>query len=83
MVSPEHDQSIQRKSALLVGQIAGFLAGLVVALILGTDSRITAFSGMVLGAAAGIWIQNQYPFWIRLGVALFSVLSITYVWWPD
>jgi hypothetical protein len=57
MNPPEVDQSSKRKSALLIGHISGFAAGLAIAMALGTDSRMTAVSGMVLGAAAGFWLM--------------------------
>lgn len=82
MYPTEDEQSTKRKPALLLGQIAGFASGLVVALLLETDSRITAVSGMVLGAAAGFWFQAGYSLWIKLGVALVSILSVAFIWWP-
>ena len=79
----EVDHDSKRKSALLIGQISGFAAGLVIAMVLGTDSRMTAFSGMVLGAAAGFSLQVHYSSWIRMGFAAISILSVSYVWWPS
>lgn len=73
----------RRKNAILIGQIGGFGTGLAIALLLGTDSRITAVSGMVLGTAAGSLIQTQYSLWTRVGVSLIAILSVTYVWWPE
>ena len=70
------------KRAILIGQVGGFGAGLVVALLLSTDSRITAISGMILGTAAGFLTQTQYSLWTRVGVALVTLLSVAYVWWP-
>ena len=79
----ENYQSSMYKRAILIGQIGGFAAGLVLALLLSTDSRVTAISGMVLGTAAGFLTQTQYSLWTRVGVALVTLLSVTYIWWPN
>jgi len=80
--STESNQSAMHKRAILIGQIGGFGAGLIVALLLSTDSRMTAISGMILGTAAGFLTQTQYSLWIRVSVALVTLLSVTYIWWP-
>jgi len=81
MTSTEDDQGTNSKYAIVFGPIGGIVAGLVFALLFGTDSRMTATSGMVLGMAAGFLIQTRYSLWIRVGVSLFTILSVTYVWW--
>ena len=77
----ENEQGAERKNPLLIGQIAGFGAGLVVALLFGTNSGRTAISGWVLGMAAAFLFQTRYSLWTRVGVSLISILSVTFVWW--
>ena len=77
----DNEQSAERKYPLLIGQVSGFGAGLVVALLFGTDSGKTAISGWVLGVAAAFLLQTQYSIWARAGVSLISILSVTFVWW--
>ena len=81
MDSTENEQGADRKYPIVIGQIAGFGAGLVVAVLFGTDSGRTATSGWVLGIAAAFLLQTQYSLWIRVGVSLVSILSVTFVWW--
>jgi len=79
--STKDEQGAERKSPILIGQIGGLVAGIVVALLFGTDSGKTAISGMVLGAATQFLFQNRYSLWSRVGVSLISILSVTFVWW--
>jgi hypothetical protein len=81
MDSTENKQDAERKYPILIGQIGGFGAGLVVALLFGTDSGRTAISGWVLGIAVAFLLQTRYPLWTRVGVSLISILSVTFVWW--
>jgi hypothetical protein len=81
MDSTEDEQGAERKSPILIGQIGGFGAGIVVALLFGTDGGKTAISGMVLGTAAQFLFQTRYSLWARIGVSLISILSVTFVWW--
>ena len=81
MDSKEDEQSVERKNPILIGQIGGFGAGLVVALLFGTDSGKTAISGMVLGVAAQFLLQTRYSFWTRVAVFLISISSVIFVWW--
>ena len=75
------ERGAERKYPILIGQIAGFGAGLIVALLFGTDSGKTAISGWVLGVAAAFLLQTRYSLWTRVGVSLISILSVTFVWW--
>ena len=81
MDSTENKQDTERKYPILIGQIGGFGAGLVVALVFGTDSGKTAISGMVLGVAAQFLLQTRYSLWTRVAVSVISISSVTFVWW--
>jgi hypothetical protein len=81
MDSTEDDQGGKRNHAFLIGYIGGFGIGLVVALLFGTDSGMTAVSGSVLGAAAAFLTQTQHSLWTKAGVALITILAVTYAWW--
>ena len=81
MDSTEDGQGAKRKYSIVIGQSAGFGAGIVVAFLFGTNAGTTAISGMVLGAAAGFLIRTEYSLWARAGVALISILAVTYRWW--
>ncbi|MCH9693484.1 MAG: hypothetical protein K0U72_03150 [Gammaproteobacteria bacterium] len=81
MDSTEDEKNTQRNSPILIGQLGGLAAGIVVALIFGTDGGKTAISGMVLGAAAQFLFHIRYSLWSRLGVSLISIMAVAFAWW--
>ena len=69
----------RRKRAVLVVMIAGLGVGLVFSLFFGTDSRLAASFGMLLGAAAGLFFQVEYPPWVRVSLSVLTISIVVFV----
>lgn len=69
-----------RTQAIAGGMILGLVCGLVFAIVLGTDSRLSAASGFSIGAVVGACVHPEIRPWARFAALAVLAGLLIFAW---
>ena len=69
-----------RRRGIVGGMLLGLAGGLLVAVASGADSRLSAASGMSVGAVAGSFVHPEVKSWIRFSSLVLLAGLLVFGW---